>query len=295
MTCWYPGLAEQVLKGLSLQTRPSLVLFVEGAGHLPDWDIILMQVAYSLEPARLHPALLIECAPYTRPESFLERMTAAARRGWLYEESGGFGLTSAGREIVEGVYELGDRLYAKIRTLAGAELERLLFLSDCLIVKIKGLSEPAHKPAFGLSLLFDRGVAIPHIVQVQQRMLILLSFRGDVHVAAWRPYEQDGQLWESFTLIWREQAGSAAELSEQLPHRSYTGSDYLCALQKLTARGWITDHGDKFTPQAQAARMRQEVEKATDRFFAAAFAGLSPAEKREFQELMGKFAAGVTP
>ena len=168
------------------------------------------------------------------------------------------------------------------------------YACNCLIDKIKELSEPAYKPAFELSLLFDRGLEIPLIVQVQQRMIILLSFRNDVHAAAWRPYEPNGQLWEAFTLIWREKAGSAAELFEQLPHRNYTVGEYTSALQKLTTRGWITDHGDKFIPQTQAARMRQEVEKATDRFFAAAFAGLNPAEKREFQELMGKFAAGVT-
>ncbi len=294
MTCWYPGIAEQILRGLSAQTRPSLVLFVEGAGHLPDWDIALMQVAYSLEPARLHPALLIECVPSTRPDSFFERMTAAARRGWLYEDRGWFGLTNQGREIVEGVYELGDRLYGKIRALAGSELERLIFLSDCVIDQIKQLSEPARKPSFELSLLFDRGMEMPLIVQVQQRMIILLSFRGDAHVAAWRPYEQNGQLWDAFTLICQEQTDSAAELFEKLSHRNYTKSDYACALQKLAARGWITDNGDKFTPQLQAARMCQEVEKATDHFFAAAFVGLNLAEKREFQELMKKFDAGVT-
>ena len=69
--CWYPDLAEDVLKMLFAQIQPALMLFIEGAGYLPDWDIVLMQTAYCLEPACLHPALLIECVPYTRPGSFL--------------------------------------------------------------------------------------------------------------------------------------------------------------------------------------------------------------------------------
>lgn len=295
MMRWYLDFSDQILNGLYAEMQPSLVKFVEGAGHLPDWDIILMQTAYSLEPALLSPAFLIERAPYTRPESFLERMYAATQRGWLHEKKGGFGLTDAGREIVEGMYELGDRLHAKMETLTDPEMERLLSLSDSVIVKIKRLPAPARKPAFELSLLYERGASTPRIVQVRQRILVLLSFRDDAHVAAWRPCESDGQLWEAFTLIWREQAGSAAELAKQLPHRNYAESDYADALKKLTARGWITDRDGRFITGDQAARMRQEVEDATDRLFAAAFVGLSPAEIREFQGLMGNWAAEFAP
>jgi hypothetical protein len=88
MTCWYLDLADRVMHGLYMQIQPSLTKFIEGAGHLPDWDIALMQTAYSLEPALLSPLLLIERLPYTRPESFAERMMAATQRGWLYEENG---------------------------------------------------------------------------------------------------------------------------------------------------------------------------------------------------------------
>jgi DNA-binding MarR family transcriptional regulator len=221
-------------------------------------------------------------------------MMAAARRGWLYGENGKFGLTDEGREVVEGIYELGDRLYAKIKALTGPEMSRLLSLSDRVLRTIKKLPDPAERPAFELSLLFDRGVDTPPIVQVRQRILVLLAFREDAHVAAWRPYEPDGQLWEALTLIWRERASDAAELAEQLPHRNYAKSDYVSALEKLSARGWITVRGGRFVIQEQAARMRQEVEEVTDRTFAAAFADLNPAEMREFRELMGKLAAAVT-
>lgn len=295
VTCWYPDLAEDVLKGLYTQIRPALMLFIEAAGYLLDCDIILMQIAYCLKPARLHPALLIECIPYTRPETFLERMNAAARHGWLYQEGGEFGLTDPGLEIVEGLYDLCDRLYPKINALSDPEMVRLRYLSDRVIDKIKQLREPVEKPALELNLLFERCLNRPLIVQLRQRMFILLAFRDDAHVAAWRPYESDGQLWEAFTLIWREQAGSAAELVEQLPHRNYAERDYAAALEKLIVRGWLTVQGDRYIPKEEAIQMRQEVEDRTDLIFNAAFAGLSTDEMKEFQRLMQKFSVAVRP
>ena len=295
MSYWYPDFADQVLHGLYVRMQPSLSKFVEGAGYLSDWDIVLMQTAYNIEPAFLCPKLLIERVPYARPESFAERMKAATQHGWLQEGQKGFTLTRSGREIVVGLYELGDRLLAKIKALPPAEMGRLLYLFDELISKIKGLPEPTQKPAFELSLLFDRGASTPAIVRVRQRTLVLLAFRDDAHMAAWRLREPDGQLWETFTLIWRGQAGNAAELAEQLPHRNYSKSDYAEALEALSARGWIVMRSGRFIPQEQAARMRQEVETATDRIFDAAFAGLPPVEMSEFYHLMGKFAAAVNP
>lgn len=293
MTCWYPDLAERVLEGLYMQTRPSLEKFAEGAGYLPDWDVILMQITYCLEPTRLHPSLLIDRVPYTRPESFLERLMAAARRGWLCDEKGEFALTDAGREVVEGVYDLGDRLYAKIKALNNYEMQRLLFLSDCVINNIEKLPVPSRKPAFTLSLRFHRDRFTPLIVRVRQRIFDLLAFRDDAHITSWRPYEQDGRLWEAFTLVWREQVGSAAELYELLPHRNYSKSDYAAALDILAARGWIVGCEDRFVVQEQAAQIRQKIEEQTNLLFAAAFSGLSADEKRELQELMTKFADTV--
>jgi hypothetical protein len=202
-------------------------------------------------------------------------------------------VTNAGREVVEGMYELGDRLHAKIKTLTRPEMERLLSLFDGVIANIKGLPQPAQKTAFKLSLLFDRGVATPGIVQIRQRIIVLLAFHDDAHMAAWHPYEVDGHLWETFTLVWQGQAGCAAELTEKLPHRNCAKCEYTSVLETLSARGWIIACGGRFIPQEQAARMRQAVEGATDRTFAAAFAGLSTTEMGEFRSLIRKLAAAV--
>jgi DNA-binding MarR family transcriptional regulator len=288
---WYPDLAEDILKGLYEQIRPSLMLFVEAAGNLPDCDLILMQVAYCLEPSRLHQALLIESMPYTNPEIFIDCMNAAVSHGWLYQEGGKFGLTESGREIVEGLNELCDRLYAKITLLSDLEMARLRYLSDQVIEKIIQQPEPIKKPAFNLKLLFGHCLKRPLIVQLRQQMFIVLAFREDAHVAAWRPFESNGRLWETFTLICQGQAGDTVELVAQLPHRNYSTADYADALDSLDTRGWITLQDDRYIPTKQAVRIWNEVEERTDQIFAAAFSGLSNAKKEEFQRLMRKFSS----
>ena len=286
---WYPDLAEEILDSLFAQIRPALMLFVEAAGYLSDCDIILMQVAGCLEPHLLQPALLIKSIPYTNPEIFLEWMNAAVRHGWLFHEGGKFGLTDSGREIVDGLNELCDRLYDNIKVLSDPEMARLRHLSDLVIQKIK--QQPVEKPAFKLKLLFGRSLNRPLIVQLRQQMFIVLAFHEDAYVASWRPYESDGQVWETFSLIYSGNASNAAELVAQLPHRYYSTTDHAFALEKLDARGWIALHDDSYIPTGQAVRVWNAVEKRTDQIFDAAFSGLSNIEMEEFQGLMRKFAS----
>lgn len=286
---WYPDLAEEILEGLYAQIRPALMLFVEAAGYLTDCDIILMQVAGCLEPHLLQPALLIKSTPYTNPEIFLEWMNAAVNHGWLYQERGEFGLTDSGREIVEGLNELCDRLYAKTKVLSDPEMARLRYISDLVIEKIK--QQPVEKPAFKLKLLFGRFLDRPLIVQLRQQMFIVLAFREDARVASWRPYESDGQVWESFSLICSRKAGNAAELVAQLPQRNYSTADYDVALDQLVARGWIILQDDSYIPTGTAVRVWNEVDKRTDQIFDTAFSGLNNVEMEEFQGLMRKFSS----
>jgi hypothetical protein len=291
---WYPDLAEDILKGLYAQIRPALTLFVEAAGYLPDCDLILMQTAYCLEPSRLHQALLIDSMPYTNPEIFIDCMNAAVSHGWLYQEGGKYGLTESGREIMAGLNELCDRLYAKITVLSDLEMARLRYLSDRVIEKILQKSEPIKKPAFNLNLLFGRCLNRPLIVQLRRQTFILLAFREDAHVAAWQLYESDGQIWEAFTLIGWGRAGNAAELVAQLPHRNYSTADYAFALDKLDTRGWIDLQDEKYIPTERAVRILNKVEKRTNQIFGAAFSSLNNAEMEEFQSLIQKFAIKIS-
>jgi DNA-binding MarR family transcriptional regulator len=267
---------------------------MEGAGNLDGMDLAFIQVAYALEPDPLTPEIFITRTPYARPESYIENILATVERGWLQQETGKFRLTEAGREVAFELFDLGDRLCANIEGLPEPEMEQLLALHNKVCIKIKTLPEPAEKPAFELSLRLRRGPTAPLFAQIRRRVIDLLAFRDDVHMAAWMPQTDEGHLWEAFTLIWRQQAGTAAELAEQLSHRSYDETDYAATLDRLVACGWIARLGEKYVVRTKAARMRQRVEKDTDQLYQAAFDGLSATEVAAFQDLMEAFVEAVT-
>jgi DNA-binding MarR family transcriptional regulator len=219
---------------------------------------------------------------------------ATVERGWLQQEAGKFRLTEIGREVAFELFDLGDRLFANIEGIAEPEMKQLLALHNKVCIKIKALPEPAEKTAFELSLRLRRGPNSPLLAQIRRRIIDLLAFRDDVHIAAWMPHTDEGQIWEAFTLIWRQQAGTAAELAEQLSHRSYDETDYTATLDRLVACGWVAQLGKKYVVRTKAARMRQRVEKGTDQLFQAAFEGLNAIEVDTFQNRMEALAVAVT-
>jgi hypothetical protein len=175
-------------------------------------------------------------------------------------------------------------------------MKRLLALLSRVTDAIKTLPEPTAKPAFGLCLCFDRGRSVSLLAQIRRRMLDLLAFWDDVHVSVWQPIEPEGQLWEAFTLVWREQVRTAAELAAQLTCRHYNETDYAAALERLVARSWLVRWGDdKYIVHPKAAQMRQQVQEDTEVLFETAFADLNVTEMNEFQVLMAKFVQSQKP
>lgn len=291
---WFLDLADQALSCLNEQTRASIDTFLLAAGDIPDWDISFIQLAYHLEPMRLNPQVLIRCCPYARPDSFTEKMVKAARRGWLRKKRGGYILTFRGREVAQEMIELSDRLFAKIGALSPPQMRRLLTLLDKIAAKSKALPDPVEKPAFELSLRFERDSSAPLLARVRRRTIDLLAFHDDAHLSARTPYEASGLLWETFTYVWRGYANTAPKLATLLSYRNYTEGDYATALSALAARGWLVRRDDAhYVVNKRAAQMRQQVEEATDQLFEASFANLTAAEVTEFKHLMEDFCRRI--
>ena len=133
------------------------------------------------------------------------------------------------------------------------------------------------------------------MVQVRRRLLDLLGFRDDVHIAAWQPYGVSGQVWEAFTYVWRGEAGTAAELAETLPYRNYNEAAYVAALEELVSLGWIAEAEGKYIATEEGKVLRQQAEDATDRYFDAAWSGVSEAEVEEVRGLLEGLAEAVKP
>jgi DNA-binding PadR family transcriptional regulator len=293
---WFVDLANLALQGISAQSQPAFSKFLEGAGDLEGLDVAFIQIAYIITPKLLTPEYLIERTPYARPDSFTEYLVEAVERGWLEKKSKGtYKLTKQGKEVVLELYKLAERIFANIRTLPEHNMEQILELLGKVIQAIKSLPEPAEKPAFEFGQRFDRGKAIPLLMQVRRGLIDLLGFRDDIHIAAWKPYTDDGQAWEALTLIWHEPAATAAELAEQLPYRAYDEAAYEAALHKLVKLSWVEETEGKYTATEEGARIRQEVEDTTDRLYDAPWAVLGETGMAELQSLLIDFAVAVTP
>ena len=293
---WYMDVAGQILAGMGARTNDALQEFVEENGLSDGIDLNLVQVAYGFSPEPIAPEFLIKRTPYANPDPLVTQMDGAVERGWL-EALGGdrYKISARGAEVTAGLFELADGVFGAEQPLPDDELKRIGALLLAVVGTARQLSEPEEKWALSWGEKFDRGPDAPLMVQARRHLLDLLSYRDDVHVAAWQPYGVSGQEWEAFTLVCRGEAATAGELVEKLPYRRYDEAAYQEALENLVTRGWIAEENGEYAATEQGKALRQEAEDATDRYFDAAWASLSEAEMEELEGLLCKLAEALKP
>ena len=288
---WFIDVTEDIFAGIGARTDPVLNRFVEETGGLEGLDILLIQVAYGFAPEAITPEHPIKRTPYANPKAFEQQMDEAVGRGWLEAVAESqYKLTVKGKEVVERLFALADDEFAGLESLPDADLKRIVALLHKVVKKAQELPEPAEKWALSWGSKFDRGPSAPLMVQVRRRLIDLLAYRDDVHVAAWQPYGVGGQAWEALTFVWRGEASTAAELAEKLPYRNYDEDAYAAVLQDLASRGWIAAEDGRYAVTEKGKSLRQEAEEATDRYFDAAWIALDEAEMGELKGLLGRLA-----
>lgn len=288
--------AERILAGVGTRTTPAINQFVEDNELGDGLDIQFVQVAYGFAPKPIGPEYLIKRTPYADPDAYRTQMGKAAERGWLHVAGEGqYTLTPKGQQAARDLFALSDRVFGQLEALPEADLKRITALLAKVARKAQDLPEPPNKWALSWGAKFDRGPGAPAMVQVRRRLLDLLSYRDDAHIAAWLPYGADGQVWEAFTYVWRREACTAADLAEKLPYRNYDEAAYAAALHELVSRGWVVQEGEIYVATEEGNRLRQEAEDTTDRYFDAAWTDLSGAEKEEVKGLLERLAEAFEP
>jgi DNA-binding PadR family transcriptional regulator len=286
-------LSGEIFNNLVEHTTPILSQFFQEIDGLEGRDIAFIQIGYGLAPKPLTPENFIKRAPYANPETFRGQMDEAVERGWLESvDDGRYRLTPKAKETVEHLLGLADKTLAGVETLPDVDLKRIEQLLAKVVKKAHQLPEPAEKPGLALGETFDRDNSVP-LVQARRRMLDLLAYRDDVHIAAWQPYGVSGQVWETLTYVWQGDAGTAAELADKLSYRHYDAGAYATALKDLSTHGWIARENGKYVITPEGQRLRQEAEDTTDRYFDAPWTALSESETRELKELLKKFVKAV--
>ncbi len=153
--------------------------------------------------------------------------------------------------------------------------------------------EPASKRALIVNRRSDPGPQGAPLLRLVQYVADLNAWRDDAHLAAWRPQAVSGPAWEAFTLLWRGEAHTPAELANKLDFRGLAEDDYAAALDELIAPGWIAPQGSSFELTAAGSALRQQVEDETDRLYDAPWAALSPAELAELGTLLAALIEAV--
>jgi DNA-binding MarR family transcriptional regulator len=132
----------------------------------------------------------------------------------------------------------------------------------------------------------------PLLAQVSEYMMDLYAYRDDAHISTWKSYGVQGLAWNAFTSLWRGDATSPAQITEQAAFRGYTAADYEKAIQELVRRGWLEESE---TPGIYRATklgqsLREAVEQLTDDYFYAPWSSLNESEIVELRGLLSCLA-----
>jgi DNA-binding MarR family transcriptional regulator len=294
---WYLEKSGDLLRGIGAQTNSKIQEFIEGTDGLEGLDISFLQIGYGFAPDPITPEGYIARGPYGNPGSYKEQMDASVERGWLENAGEGrYTLSKKGVGVVEGFFELGNALFSAIDALSDEENTRIADLLAKLAITAYEQPKPAEKPSLEIGRRLEPGSDAAHMLRIRRYLTDIAYYREDAHIASWQSYGVDGRVWETLTLIWRDEAASAAEIAEQLSqYRNYEEADYAAALDELAARGWVARENGRFVITENGKKIRQESEDTTDRMYAAPFEALGEADSTELKTLLVKLAEVIPP
>lgn len=238
-----------------------------------------LAVSLDFEPDAASTARFAARDPYSNPARYDERFALMVEKGWMVPAGEGeYRLTGAGHQITHDVHAVMQDGLRAVEPLPAAELAQIKALLGRVVEAAANAPEPADKSGLLVNRRSDPGEDGPVLLNILQYVADLGSFRDDAHLAAWRPLGVSGPAWEALTFIWRDEAHTAAELTEKLPHRGHDEAAYQAALDELAARGWVQVADGRAAITESGAKQRQDVEDLTDRLYFAPWAALSADE-----------------
>ena len=260
---------------------------LQNSGVANDW--FALYLARSAEPEPFTLPRFQAMSPYNDRTQQAGALARLAEKGMLVAISeDAYRLTEAGRSVAASFFQAAHEGLATIEPLPAADMARLNMLLRRIVEAT--LSSPEPQPQYALcgSRWTDPGADGAPAAIADQYITDLYYYRDDAHLASWRPYDVSGHAWEALTLIWRDQAGTAAELAESLPNRGHTAERYAEALQQLATRGWLEEVDGRYCLTAEARQVREAAEAETDRYFYIGWSALSQVEVVELGHLLSR-------
>jgi len=205
--------------------------------------------------------------PYTSPKRALELLVSAEKSGNLTRDGENFSISSEGKEAIIRVNDVFYRALADLDPLTEAESAELAGLLTIVVEAALAVAEA--KGMWSIRNIHNCHPETQYgsLARIDQLLDDLNGFRDDVHIAAWLSYGVSGRDWDALTLVWRDQARSAAAIAKELEPKGYSADEYNQSLIGLVERGWLEESAEGFRISANGSQIRQEAEEATDRLF----------------------------
>jgi len=231
--------------------------------------------------------------PYTNPSRTGQLLSKATSAGYLQEDNGGYAITNEGKKILDALNGAFYQNLAEINPLDEEDSTRLGNLLEKLVDASVHANKPSEKWSLANSRHWYPEDDYATLAKIDQNLDCLFAFRDDVHIASWRPYDMDGYVWETFSLICGGEMTSAEKLAEHLTNRGYDETDYAKAIGELLEMGWIEKDEAGYQPTENGRKLRSQVEKTTDRYFFSPWSCLEANEKNYLLNLLVRLKIGL--
>ncbi len=265
----YYNLVVQALHSLTAKWRSHLPANAEMLPELSRQEQIILNNA-ELMRENITVDALRTVYPYAPPERLRAVLDSFVRKGLL-------------DDLTQGIYRFSPRMQRYIHDTQQAivsytesitampteQASRLAVLSVALIDKMSQGPNAISTPIFNLGCANTVPSEYP-LVQVQQRLICLMCYRDDAHIAAWRA-EEYGPI--GIRVASHLQASSEAKtLQSFLQSPLFYDEAYVRAgLEELRLHGDLLDTGVGFALTAKGIVRRERVDSLTDETFGSPF------------------------
>ncbi len=237
-------------------------------------------------PGSATPNDFLTFGPYTSVSKYHSALGTLAEKK-LVERSGEgrYRLTDAARKGLVDTYAEYFARVARLNLLPEADAESLYGLVDPVYT---GALRQADVPA---PILNAAHSILPEIdsvwVQLERRLVGLMIFRDESHIAAWREAGYTGPRVELSSLLLGAEEGLSHDELRAAASR-LDDKDFVSALSALHSGGEVTQRAERYKLSKAGRTARQEIEEATDRNFARPFAALEDDRLDALIELLEK-------
>lgn len=259
---------------------------------LGEWGLLLSVLKF--EPNATAPVDLMVRSPYTAAEIFIERLSSAARAGWLYESApGAYQLTESGRETCMELIDYARDTIVELDPLSRTDSQKLTGYIDRL-VQTSLKTQPPPNPwslKLGYKLMPEKEPALPFI---EQGFTCLSGYREDAQLASWTRTGMSATALEMMSLLWRCEADSLETICDKLELRGHTCEVYAAVLSNLREQGYVNGEDDALYATGSGRVFCNQVEAMTDNFFFAPWICLDEEDKSELNIILERLISGLS-